>query len=58
MAGGAEIDKLIFDLESFLRHRGAHAAILAVDEVVLREDLAAEAKQAQVQAIIKEVLRG
>lgn len=50
-------DQLYF-IETYLRQRGDHKTLLAVDALVLRDDLAPEEKEAKLQAIIQGALNG
>lgn len=56
-AGPSESDQLYF-IETFLRQRGDPKTLLAVDALVLRNDLAAEDKEAKLQALIQGALNG
>lgn len=51
-------DKDIYFIETFLRQRGDHRAILAIDALVLRDDLSEEARAALLQETIQGVFNG
>lgn len=52
----AETD--IYFIETYLRQRGDHKALLAIDALVLRDDLAADEKAAKLQETIQGVFNG
>jgi len=56
-AGHSESDQLYF-IETFLRQRGDYKTLLAVDALVLRDDLATGEQEAKLQAIIQGALNG
>jgi hypothetical protein len=43
----------IYFVETFLRQRGDHQALLAIDALILREDLAPEEKTVRLQETIQ-----
>jgi hypothetical protein len=49
------LDQLYF-IETFLRQRADHKTLLAVDELILRSDLAPTDRQAKLQSIIQGAL--
>ena len=51
-------DKDIYFIETFLRQRGDHRAMLAIDALVLRDDLSDEARAALLQETIQGVFNG
>jgi|GEM_PF-6874331 len=50
--------KSIYFIETFLRQRGDHQTLLAIDALVLRDDLDNEEKAARIQETIQEVFSG
>lgn len=55
--GHTEPDKLYF-IETFLRQRGDFQNLLAVDALVLRDDISAAEKAGMLQTIIQGALNG
>jgi hypothetical protein len=46
-------DQGIDYIETYLRHSGGHTAMLAIDALVLREDLAADVRAARLRETIQ-----
>lgn len=55
--GQTEPEKLYF-IETFLRQRGDYRSLLAVDALVLRDDISADEKAGMLQTIIQGALNG
>jgi hypothetical protein len=57
-AAPAVTERDIYFIETFLRQRGDHQSILAIDALVLRDDLDDATKTAKLQATLQGVING
>lgn len=48
----------LYFVEMFLRQRAGYEILLAMDALILRDDISIEGKNAQIQAIVQGVLNG
>lgn len=58
VSGQGIAEQEVFFIETFLRQRGDHKALLAIDALVLRDDLSDAERAAKLQMTIQEAING